>query len=282
MLCRQAASAGAEWFQGHHADVTRKDAARDGQRWCIGDIAAGVLVDASGRNGLRIGRSDGRIDGCLRETEDRLLAIALRIIHPPGAPLDQRTYVETAPDGWWYSAPLPQGETIAMFFTDCDLHAQDGIAMQEQLGHAPLTQGRLRGGEVAGTRILYASSSIRKTIAGESWLAAGDSATSYDPISGMGILKALRQATNAAIEVDGFLQGKTELLVDYAALVRREFDEYVRRRRAHYATERRWRGQQFWGKRAGVDKTVPDLPLRPALSPQGETSHRSAKLFRGD
>jgi flavin-dependent dehydrogenase len=263
MLCRQAANAGAGWFEGCRVDV----AGRDGRWWCIGSIEARVLVDASGRNGLRIGRSDGSIDPCLRETEDRLLAIALRLVHPQGAPPDQRTFVETAPDGWWYSAPLPQGEVIAMFFTDSGVYAKDGIILQEQLSHAPFTQSRLLGAEVAGTRTLYASSSCRTTIAGEAWLAAGDSASSYDPISGLGIHKALRQATNAAIAVDGFLRGETKLLAEYAALVRREFDAYVRRRQAHYAAERRWQGKEFWHKRAGIDKTVPDLSTRPALSP---------------
>jgi flavin-dependent dehydrogenase len=251
MLCRQAAAAGAEWFEGCRADVGEKDSGR----WRIGNLTARVLVDASGRNGLRTGVSIGDRDGQRigaagqRETEDRLLAIVLRLIHPSGAPPDQRTYVETTPDGWWYSAPLPQGETIAMFFTDCDLYTREGIAIEEQLSQAPLTRGRMLGAEAVATRTVYASSSCRTSIAGEAWLAAGDSASSYDPLSGSGIVKALRQATNAAIAVDGFLRGETGLLADYAALIRREFNAYVLDRRAHYAAETRWTGREFWDKR---------------------------------
>ena len=77
----------------------------------------------------------------------------------------------------------------------------------------------------------------------------GDSAASYDPLSGMGIFKALRQGTNAAIAVDAYLRGDAALLPEYAALVRREFDAYVRRRRAHYAAEQRWTGHEFWDNR---------------------------------
>jgi flavin-dependent dehydrogenase len=249
MLCRQAADAGAEWFEGCRAEF----AGRDGEWWCIGEVRARALVDATGRNGLRI----GDVDGGQRETEDRMLAITLRLVSPTaeGAPSDQRTYVETAPDGWWYSAPLPQGETIAMFFTDCDLYTQEGIVLEEQLVHAPLTRGRLVGAEALGTRTLYVSSSCRKAIAGEAWLAVGDSASSYDPISGAGIVKALRQATNAAIAVDGFLRGETELLAEYAALIRREFDDYAAQRHTHYAAEQRWAGRAFWDKRAARDIT---------------------------
>jgi flavin-dependent dehydrogenase len=281
MLCRQAAAAGAEVFEGCRAEVdgdgaqdiarrieARQNGAlvsllnRDWGRtagtnlptnirtshagpWRIGDVTARVLVDASGRNGLRIGRDGQRIGGDHRETEDRLLAIVLRLIHPNGAPPDQRTYVESTRDGWWYSAPLPQGETIAMFFTDCAFYMTEGIAIEEQLSQAPLTRGRLLGATPVATRTVYASSSCRASIAGEAWLAVGDSASSYDPLSGRGILKALRQATNAAIAVDGFLRGETGLLADYAALIRREFDAYALERRAHYSAETRWPGRVF-------------------------------------
>lgn len=239
MLCRQAVAAGAVSFERCRADVGQREAGW----WRVGETRARVLVDAAGRNGLRIGTDTER------ETEDRLLAIVLHLTHSYGAPPDLRTYVETAPAGWWYSAPLPQGEIIAMFFTDCGVYARQGVVLEEQLGQAALTRSRLLGAEAVATRTVYAASSCRGKIAGEAWLAVGDSAASYDPLSGMGIFKALRQGTNAAIAVDAYLQGDASLLPQYAALVRAEFDAYVHRRRAHYAAETRWTGQQFWDKR---------------------------------
>jgi flavin-dependent dehydrogenase len=239
MLCRQAVATGAVFFEHCRADASERDAGW----WRVGEIRARVLVDAAGRNGLRIRPDAGR------DTEDRLLAIVLRLTHPHGAPTDLRTYVESAPAGWWYSAPLPQGETIAMFFTDCGLYARQGVVLQEQLAQAPLTRSRLLGAEALGTRTVSVASSCSRKIAGEAWLAVGDSAASYDPLSGIGIFKALRQGTNAAIAVDGYLQGDAELLTQYAAMVRGEFDAYVHRRRAHYAAEKRWAGHEFWDKR---------------------------------
>jgi flavin-dependent dehydrogenase len=239
MLWRQAADAGVECFERCRATVSGREAGW----WRVGEIRARVLVDAAGRNGLRIGPQDER------EAEDRLLAIVLRLAHPDGAPPDLRTYVESAPMGWWYSAPLPQGGTIAMFFTDCDVYSREGIVLGEQLVEGSLTWGRLHRAEVVSSRTLYVTSSCRRTISGEAWLAVGDSASSYDPLSGRGIFKAMRQATNAAIAVDGFLRGEAGLLADYAALVRSEFEAYVRQRRAHYAAETRWSGSKFWNKR---------------------------------
>src|SRR5260370_2139645 len=127
MLCRQAAAAGAVSFERFRADAGGRDAGW----WRVGEIRARVMVDATGRNGLRIG-PDGE-----RETEDRPLAIVLRLTHPRGTPPDLRTYVESAPAGWWYSAPLPQGETIAMFFTDCGVASREGGGLPEPLRPAP-------------------------------------------------------------------------------------------------------------------------------------------------
>jgi flavin-dependent dehydrogenase len=239
MLCRQAVAAGAVAFERCRADVGQRDAGW----WRVGEIRARVLVDAAGRNGLRAGPD------IERETEDRLLAIVLRLTHPHGAPPDLRTYIETTPAGWWYSAPLPRGETIAMFFTDCGLYARQGIVLEEQLRHAALTRIRLHRAHAVCTCTVYAASSCRRKIAGEGWLAVGDSAASYDPLSGMGIFKALRQATNAAIAVDGYLRGDSALLTRYAALIRADFDAYAHRRRAHYAAEQRWTGHEFWDNR---------------------------------
>jgi flavin-dependent dehydrogenase len=239
MLCRQAVAAGTVCFNRRRAGVGQRDAGW----WHVGEIRARILIDAAGRNGLRIGADAGR------DTEDRLLAIVLRLTHPRGAPPDLRTYIETTPAGWWYSAPLPQGEIIAMFFTDCGVYARDGIVLQQQLRQAPLTRSRLLGAQAVCTRTVYVASSCRRKIAAEAWLAVGDSAASYDPLSGMGIFKALRQGTNAAIAVDGYLQGNAALLTQYAALVRGEFDAYVLRRRAHYAAETRWTGHEFWDRR---------------------------------
>ena len=247
LLFRQAAHAGVKCFERCRASIGGKQA----EEWRIGEIRARVLVDAAGRNGLRIGPQDDR------ETEDRLLAIVLQLAHPDGAPPDLRTYVESAPEGWWYSSPLPQGGTIAMFFTDCDVYSREGVDLEQQLGEGSLTRVRLLDADVMSARTLYVTSSCRKTIAGDAWVAVGDSASSYDPLSGRGIFKAMRQATNAAIAVDGLLQGETGLLADYAALVRAEFEAYVRQRRAHYAAETRWKGRQFWDRRRQSANPIP-------------------------
>ncbi len=45
------------------------------------------------------------------------MAKILRIVHAKDPPADLRTYIESTPNGWWYTAPIPRQETVAVFFT---------------------------------------------------------------------------------------------------------------------------------------------------------------------
>jgi flavin-dependent dehydrogenase len=235
MLFETARSAGAWCIEGCRAVVEGKD----GAWWRIGEIAARVLIDASGPNGLPIHPE--------RDVEDRLIVLVMRF---KNSWPDHRALIETAADGWWYSAPLPNGEAVAMFFTDCETYAHPGIVPADQLRQTSLTRHRLSGAEPTSARVVYASSSCRRAIAGGAWLATGDSAYCCDPLSGMGVFKALRQATNSAIAADGFLRGEHRFLQQYAALIRADFDAYLSRRRAHYAPGAPSLHSGFWSRRA--------------------------------
>jgi flavin-dependent dehydrogenase len=235
MLCQEGAAAGVSIFL---ACQVRPERISDGvvnMNWRLGDINAAFVVDAAGRTGLRL---DDAYD---YEKDDALLAIVLRL---SGADTtDLRTVIETTPQGWWYTAPLPNGQMIAMFFTDPEIYSNEGIVPGDQLEHAPLTAHRLRSSRILTSRVVHAPSACRAKMSGDGWLAVGDSASSYDPLSGRGIFKACRHGAAAAVAIS------TGAMDDYDTRVRREFDEYVRQRRTHYASERRWPESIFWQKR---------------------------------
>jgi flavin-dependent dehydrogenase len=220
MLCREAERAGAELFL--NCRVPQQ-------------LPAGYLVDASGRTGLRT-EDEHRYD-----KDDALIAIALRL---DGAAQDLRTIVETTSHGWWYSAPVSSTQVMAMFFTDPDIYAAEGIVVGDQLEHAPFTCARLASTRIASSRVLHATSACRRKIFDSNWLAVGDSASSYDPLSGRGIVKAFRHGVEAARAI---AEGSTEA---YSAMVQHEFKEYVRQRRMYYAGEHRWPESIFWSRRA--------------------------------
>jgi flavin-dependent dehydrogenase len=217
-------------------------------------LAARFVIDASGRNGMRLDAHDGRV------VDDALVAIFLRVLHDGAPPRDLRTLVEAAPDGWWYCAPLPSGETVAAFLTDPELYARDGIGLAEQLEQAPLTCERIGTARIAASHVVHVPSSGRARACGERWAAAGDAAAAYDPLSGYGITKALDDARVLAVAVDEALSGGESALAAYADRVRAAFDAYVVQRRAYYALETRWPERLFWKKRGGGTPGPPPLP----------------------
>jgi flavin-dependent dehydrogenase len=237
MLLREAERAGARVFTTRRVGAPER---ADGV-WRMDEIAARVLVDATGRNGLQLE------DRNEREIDDVLLAVALVVAYERGAPADGRTHIEATRSGWWYSGALPDGTVMAMFFTDPEQYGE-GIVIGDQLADAPLTRERLAGGRIRRSSTVHAPSSCRKTICGDGWLAVGDSASCYDPLSGRGIFKAFRHGAQAAQAVAA---GTPERMEEYAKAVRQEFESYVRQRRAYYAMERRWENSGFWARRQG-------------------------------
>jgi len=239
MLIAEAENAG---VQVHSPRCVNTCFAEDGY-WCVEGLRSRFVVDASGRNGIRL---EGTAD---REIDDRLLAIALSVSYASNGSRDLRTYIETTSKGWWYTAPLPDGTVIAMFITDPVVYREEGILINDQLKAAPLTARRLNSGSVVDQRVLHITSSCRREVCGRTWVAVGDSASSFDPISGRGIFKALRDAKSAAAAVAASLIGDMDPIQLYAGRMRHEYDEYVRQRRLHYSAERRWPEHAFWQAR---------------------------------
>ena len=97
---------------------------------------------------------------------------------------------------------------------------------------------------------------------GPDWLAVGDAASSFDPLSSQGIYKALADGLKAAEAITAWLDGDTGALDKYAAFVASRFADYRRNRAYFYAVERRWAGSPFWARRR-VDALEGSTGVRP-------------------
>ncbi|HYO60888.1 MAG TPA: FAD-dependent oxidoreductase, partial [Actinomycetota bacterium] len=201
-LARAAEGAGASLSTG--VSVTGVARARGGWRVTTSGatLTARFVVDAAGRNSHVVA-------GRRTVQRDKLLALTALARHRRGRPLDLRTYVETTPRGWWYTAPVGASETVSMFFTDAEEHRR-GVSRSRELETAPLTRSRLAGADVVDERVLPVTSGLRGRVAGPGWIAVGDSASSFDPVSGAGIHKALGQGALAAAAVHAALDGDTD------------------------------------------------------------------------
>lgn len=209
-------------------------------------LLARVLVDATGRAGLV-----GRTLRVKRLAVDKLIGI-VRFYH--AAQDDLRTLVEAAPDGWWYSAYLPNSRLIVAYMTDADLlpksHAERRSAWQELLAQTIYTRWRV--GEGIGEVRLYtlAANSYRlEHAAGADWIAVGDAALAFDPLSSQGIYNALDSGMRAAQTLHAQWCGERDAQNAYEEWIAARAARYLEQRAAYYARERRWRDRAFWIRR---------------------------------
>jgi len=215
---------------------------------------ARLVVDASGR-----ASAFARRQGARRLHDDYLVA-ATAFLRPGGAAaVDSTTLVEATPDGWWYSALLPDGRLATAFFTDPDLavaHRPATCSGWLALLHATEhTRHRVKAHDyrlVTPPRLVAAGSARLEPVVGDGWLAAGDAAASYDPLSSHGIGSALAGGLHAAAAIRALLAGNNGALPAYAAGVAAAYALYLDLRRAYYADERRWSAAPFWQRRGGA------------------------------
>ena len=156
----------------------------------------------------------------------------------------------------WCREVLPELATFKAA-CDCGNRTRAGIRVRKRgpnVGKSisrleKLFRKRLDGGRIDKPRIVHAPSGRRKKVFDTDWVAVGDSASSYDPLSGRGIFKALSQGKAAAQAIDARLRGDRATMDQYAAKIEREFEQYARQRRSYYSLEQRWRDQPFWQRR---------------------------------
>jgi flavin-dependent dehydrogenase len=247
------------------------DAARDEYAWRLRlrtdqgprCINARFVIDATGRTAWFAARQGAR-----RRIEDRLAGVSVLYDfsgRPP--PCDNTTLVEASADGWWYSAALPGSRLLVAWMSDTDLIRAAGLrdpeAWQLRLGMAGPTRARVAGGTPAGTpRIWGAGSQHLTMIQGEAWVAAGDAACSWDPLSSAGILKALRTGRLAAFVALDFMDGRPETARRYAGILQREHAAYREARAWFYRQEGRWRDAPFWARRNEGPRMPPEKLIR--------------------
>ncbi|MGH8931257.1 MAG: FAD-dependent monooxygenase [Egibacteraceae bacterium] len=225
------------------------------------EVRCGWLIDATGRR-ARVARGQG----ARRRVEDSLISLFARF-RPPGhgraQDEDVRTLIEAAPDGWWYSALVPRGQRVVAYFTDGDLSRRGALrtpagflALLERTRHISAclaTHGYVLETGPCGAP---AQSAWLDPPAGDRWLAVGDAALSFDPLSSQGILTALVTGTAAGQALQAHLSGDADALMAYRARLAMIAEAYRRNRLDCYGLERRWPDRPFWQRRSGASSAA--------------------------
>lgn len=239
MLRARAEELGVHWFPVPAPLVARVDDA-----WHASGIPARYLIDATGRS-ARIARTLGA-RRCVAWAQIALVAFA-RVARQI---TETFSLIEAVPDGFWYSAPIPGDRLALALFTDADLHdarrARSPDGFRALLAAAPRTHARFAAHaatlEVA-PRFVGAGSGWLEPVHGPGWIATGDAALTYDPISAHGLTLALRTGIDAA---DALLANDCP---SYAARLTRGFHDYRAAALRIYRAEQRWPDAPYWRRR---------------------------------
>ena len=249
MLLDQAVARGVTLRQGMRLSGARREA--DGHRLTFRAgqaLRARLVVDATGSAGIF-----ARMQGARRQEAEALHCVAARFsVRAPD--LSRLTWLEAVPEGWWYAARLPGESLLVMFASDADLMRHRGLTDPERFGAALCEtlhiHRLLKTATLTGTlRAWAAPSFLLDHSAGTDWIAIGDAASCYDPITSQGLYKALASGLSAAQAIAATLNGNATTLATCAASVRHDFETYQAMRRHLYGLERRWSEAAFWRRR---------------------------------
>ncbi|UTH76736.1 tryptophan 7-halogenase [Chromobacterium sp. IIBBL 290-4] len=164
-----------------------------------------------------------------------------------------RSWLEAVENGWWYAAGVPGDRIVVAYATDRKRGKPQGAAawmaaLQNTRHLWPVIRDAHPIPMPGTVRITAAPSAILSNVAGQDWLAVGDAACSYDPLTAHGILKALHDGEAAGRAVAKALAGNPQALQNYQTGVFARFSNYLRLRNRLYCDEGRWRHMGFWAR----------------------------------
>ena len=227
-------------------------------------ICCRYLVDATGRQSAfskMIGRRPTRFDrlvgvGGVVRTEAKLYGDAL--------------YVESDVHGWRYSIAIGQNKLACYYMTDIDLipsgkTARAGWWRDQIRGHTKEAEGVLSE-TACRLRVSPASTVLRTPVADDGFLSVGDAASALDPLSGMGVLRALRDGIQGADALHAGYEGQRSVLEQYGENVERDFLRHLRKQEAIYESERRWPYSSFWMRRQRGELKDVAIDLDPTIN----------------
>lgn len=233
-------------------------------------LLASYVIDASGRNSNIARKLGGQRVKCDQLTGVAVVADVLNAD-------DASVLVEACEYGWWYSAILPGNKLVMVLMADADTISQQNLAQtdnwQQALAHMPLTSQRSQSANnFSSPKSWPAFSSYLKTPYGDQWLAVGDAAASYDPLSSSGIPHALGSGVRGALAAMAQLEGQHPEKLDlYQQTLIAEYQQYFNTRGDYYRRVNRWPESRFWQRRQAHIELAAEQALQ--LVPSADESY---------
>lgn len=212
-----------------------------------GEIRAKLIVDATGRNRFvlhRLGISD-------RE-HDSLLSYSGHLPRKTHPALVHSVFVESFAEGWGIVSGLNERQNVVSLFCPAHSVLQHAVkdyanwpailSRTEYLKHFLSAE---KPNKIVGAK---ANSSRPVQFAGDRWLAVGDAAMAFDPLSSHGISNAVFTAKKAAEAIEACLiHGAEPAFSQYDQTLDAIFQAYLQGRRQLYRQEGGWLEPGLWG-----------------------------------
>ncbi len=217
-------------------------------------INADFVIDASGRQA-----HFAKSIGIKRMAFDNLIACWIAL---PDNSENKMSTIIADEFGWWYSAIIPNNKRIISFQTDPDLIDKNTFKNLDSFLHfankhpkiQKLIQTSSNNIEFKGT--VSANSTRLENPAGNQWIAIGDAAISFDPLSSQGMFNAMANG----MQVQKLLN-KLDVVKPVNTKYRKEFntiythqindiwEHYLNHKKLFYNAENRWKSSPFWARR---------------------------------
>lgn len=239
-------------------------ASRDNNLWNIEcedfSLKAKFVVDASGRN-----CAFAKQQGSKKILFDDLHGVYTYWRQPKDSLKKfgtSHTLVESVENGWWYSALLPSNLLAVAFMTDTaeikKSELKNTTAFLNQLKKSKHIHQRIINHKIQSSpSIKVATAYELDAIVGNHWLAVGDSASAYDPLSSYGIHKAIENALEAGKCIKAALKDDFSQLKEYENYIKQEFENFLEIRFKYYGMENRWSKSSFWESRQNIINVHP-------------------------
>lgn len=213
-------------------------------------LQANYIIDATGRKA-----SIARHLGAVKKEMDTQFAISFS--HRLNHKIPRQIWIEAAENGWWYLSPTATNEVNCLFFTlktlipkTCEIPSflkeelQKTNHIKEVIN--PMEQ------ELNENKCMPTGTSRLLKPCGENWLAIGDAAFAYDPISSYGITSALATGYYGAYAIASKLAQEPDALLTYNYILENSASSYLQKLQHQYQTEKRWTNSIYWKNRLTV------------------------------
>jgi flavin-dependent dehydrogenase len=207
------------------------------------EFTARWVIDASGR-----ARAVTRRLGVAWHRDGALIAL---YAWGQSRQADSRSVIEAVPDGWWYSAGLPGGQRVlachvlpaqARRWLRCADEWDTALQQTRHIRHrcaVDASWGAVQSTDAAGGYLA--------SVCGPHWLAVGDAALAFDPLSAQGLYNAIFTGLRGAQAVAAaFIRDELLPLAQYGARLASIRTAYRHAALRYYEQEQRWSHHPFW------------------------------------